>query len=423
MAKKMRFAIVGTGGRSRMYWNALVNDGEIAGHNELVALLDPNITRMKYVLDELDAELPTYQPQHFREMVKKEKLDGIIVTTRDSLHDRYIVGGLEAGLKVITEKPMTTDEHKCQRILDAVKGREKNLVVTFNYRYAPHNSKAKELLQSGIIGEITMVEFQWFLDVTHGADYYRRWHRQKVNSGSLWVHKATHHFDLVNWWTGAVPELVYALGAKRFYRPETFPARERCHTCDVQKECSFFLDMAGKKGGRLKRMYLDAEHEDGYFRDRCVFSPDIDVWDTRAATVRYTNGMLMSYSLNNYAPFEGYRVGFVGTKGRMDLFVHEHAYINSGGEITLEGATKNMMLRVYPLFEKAYDVEIEKGKGGHGGGDSRLLHDCFLPRRKKDPLGRAAGSLDGAHSILVGVAARRSIEWRRPVRIDELVNF
>jgi len=82
------------------------------------------------------------------------------------------------------------------------------------------------------------------LDITHGADYYRRWHRQKTNSGSLWVHKATHHFDLVNWLAAGRPQTVYAQGTKRFYRPETFPARERCLTCDAKKQCRFYLDIS-----------------------------------------------------------------------------------------------------------------------------------------------------------------------------------
>jgi len=62
-------------------------------------------------------------------------------------------------------------------------------------------------------------------------------------------------------------------------------------------------------------------------------------------------------------------------------------------------------------------------QGRPRGRDVRLLADCFLPRKKQDPLGTAAGYLDGAYSILIGVAARRSIEWSRPVRLDELVRL
>jgi predicted dehydrogenase len=64
---------------------------------------------------------------------------------------------------VISEKPMTTDEVKCQAILDAQKRTGKKLTVTFNYRYSPHRAKIWELIQKGEIGEITSVDFHWYL--------------------------------------------------------------------------------------------------------------------------------------------------------------------------------------------------------------------------------------------------------------------
>ena len=70
---------------------------------------------------------------------------------------------------------------------------------------------------SGAIGHVTSVDFSWYLDATHGADYFRRWHRLREKSGSLWVHKATHHFDLVNWWLDADPVEVTAAGALELY--------------------------------------------------------------------------------------------------------------------------------------------------------------------------------------------------------------
>jgi predicted dehydrogenase len=422
MQKKMRFAVIGTGGRSEMFWKALYSDPEISSHNQLVALMDSNTRRMDYVNRTLGSKLRKYPPHKFDEMVGKEKLDGIVVTTRDSNHDYYIIKGLDAGLKVVTEKPMTTDEVKCQNILDAMRGREDNLVVTFNYRYAPATSKLKELVAGGAIGDVTLVNFNYFLDITHGADYYRRWHRNRENSGSLWVHKSTHHFDMVNWLLNARPSLVYAQGTRRFYTPETCEPRERCKTCDIKKECKFYLDL--KKSPKHQQLYLDAEKVDGYFRDRCVFSTDIDIWDTRAATVTYDDGVLMSYSLHNYSPFEGYRLSINGTKGRLELNVSEHTYISgAGGKLSRQRGVDKVELRHYPLFKKGRDVSYPKPKGSHGGGDIRLLADCFLPRKKKDPLLTAAGGIDGAYSILIGIAARRSIEWGRAVAIDELVEF
>ncbi|MBJ8193096.1 Gfo/Idh/MocA family oxidoreductase, partial [Bacillus cereus] len=86
----------------------------------------------------------------------------------------------------------------------------RKLRVTFNYRYAPHNTKIRELIMDGTLGEVLSVNFEWLLNTQHGADYFRRWHRDKRNSGGLLVHKSTHHFDLMNFWLGSKPETVYA---------------------------------------------------------------------------------------------------------------------------------------------------------------------------------------------------------------------
>ncbi len=119
---------------------------------------------------------------------------------------------MERGVDVMTEKPMVIDETQCRAVLDAEKKTGRKVVVTHNYRYAPKHQKIKELLMGGEIGKITSVDFNWFLDTSHGADYFRRWHRLRAKSGSLWVHKASHHFDLINWWIDGEP--VRGVGAR-----------------------------------------------------------------------------------------------------------------------------------------------------------------------------------------------------------------
>ena len=140
-----------------------------------------------------------------------------MVTTPDYTHADYIVEALEAGADVVVEKPLTIDAEGCRRITKAVAETGRNVVVTFNYRYSPRNSALKEIIQSGVIGKVTSIDFSWVLDTVHGADYFRRWHREKKNSGGLLIHKASHHFDLVNWWINDVPERVFASGGLKFY--------------------------------------------------------------------------------------------------------------------------------------------------------------------------------------------------------------
>ena len=109
---------------------------------------------------------------------------------------------------------MTIDAEKCQSVLDTRRSTGRRLRVAFNYRYSPVRTQVKELLMSGVIGDVLSVDFHWMLDTHHGADYFRRWHSQKKLSGGLMVHKATHHFDLVNWWLSAVPVSVRATGKR-----------------------------------------------------------------------------------------------------------------------------------------------------------------------------------------------------------------
>ena len=151
---------------------------------------------------------------------------------------------------------------------------------------------------SGVIGDVLSVDFHWMLNTPHGADYFRRWHSYKKMSGGLMVHKATHHFDLVNWWLSANPVSVYANGKREFYTPAMakrlgLPGpHERCHTCPEKQTCGFELDLAAN--ANLKQLYLDNEQHDGYFRDRCVFRPDIEIEDTMNVIVTYDNGVTLS---------------------------------------------------------------------------------------------------------------------------------
>jgi predicted dehydrogenase len=411
-----------------MFIGALAGEYREAG--ELVAFCDPNPARMEVRNDEVEKKLgrrvAEYAPADFEKMLDREKVDRVIVTTKDSFHDEYIVRTVEAGRDVVTEKPMTTDETKCQRILDAVARTGRSLVVTFNYRYSPARAKVKELLLEGTIGRVLSVHFEWLLDTTHGADYFRRWHRERESSGTLLVHKATHHFDLVNWWLASRPQTVYARGSLSFYGPDNrvYPWRgERCRTCEHREEggCRFALKV--EPGSGLDRLYYQAERHDGYLRDRCVFGEGITIYDVMAGSVAYDSGAVMSYSLNAYMPKEGYYVAFNGEKGRIELDELERSYV-SGHDGEMERATPRSGVRitVHPHFSKAYEVEPPKAVGGHGGGDVLLLSDVFKGPGE-DPLGRAADHIDGAYSILTGVAARNSIETGRPVEIADLVRF
>jgi len=424
-----KYVQVGTGGRARMYYEAISTT--YRDRAEMAAFCDLSPTRMNYANKLLTdkygvSAAKIYYYTDFEKMLDETKPDAVIVTSVDRTHHDYIIRAMEKGYDVITEKPMTIDEKKAQAIIDCQKKTGRSLRVTFNYRYAPHHTKMREIIMDGTIGDIFSVHFEWLLNTQHGADYFRRWHRNKLNSGGLLVHKSTHHFDLVNFWIGSRPETVFAMGDLNFYGMKNAERRGvnkfyyRCYGSEAAKGDPFAIDIEHNE--TMKALYLDAEADSGYIRDRSVFSEDISIEDTMGLLVRYQNNAIMTYSLNAYMPWEGYNIVFNGSKGRLEVSVIEKSYINAGGEKGDEGALVGKKLVVKPMFGKPYEVDFDEGKGGHGGGDLVMLNDIFGDPQP-DRFKRAASHVDGAYSILTGIAANKSIASGEPVRIKDLLAF
>jgi predicted dehydrogenase len=425
-AGRRKYVIVGVGSRSRMYLTAITKT--FAANNELVAICDTNPGRMdtalRFIAPNKVKAPKKYLAADFDKMIKATKPDCVIVTTPDSFHDDYIVRALDAGCDCITEKPLTTTPEKAQRIVDACRRSNKHVRVLFNYRYSPPRSQIKDMLMNGAIGDVMSVDFHWLLNTLHGADYFRRWHSQKDISGGLMVHKSTHHFDLVNWWLGSDPEIVQAIGKREFYTPKMAQRmglqshHERCRTCPEKDLCTFYLDIGADKN--FKELYLDNEQHDGYFRDRCVFRPDITIEDTMNVIVKYKTGATLSYSLNAFNSWEGYTIAFNGTKGRIEHEIIEGGAISAGA--TAYQADKDVIrTRLIPLRGKAQELEVWTGTGGHGGGDDVMLTEVF-GSAEPDQYKRAADERSGLYSILVGAAANRSFVTGGSVKISELVS-
>ena len=426
---KVKYVQVGLGGRARMFYRAIASDYKKEA--EIVAFCDTNQVRLDYANKVLKDEfnhkpVKTYMAEDFEKMIKETKPNVVIVTSIDRTHHKYIIKAMEMGCDVITEKPMTIDAVKCQEIVDCINRTGRDLKVTFNYRYAPHNTKIKELIQSGVIGDVKQVHFEWLLNTSHGADYFRRWHRDKRNSGGLLVHKSTHHFDLVNFWLDTYPKRVFAFGDLMFYGRENAENRgvtkfySRVYGQKNAQGDPFALVMEGNE--QLENLYLNAEQEDGYIRDQSVFGDNISIEDTMNVLVKYANGAQMSYSLNAYSPWEGFRVNFTGTNGRIEVEVVEKVYINAGGDVSNEGVLKGKRITVYPMFGEPYNVNVIEGEGSHGGGDKVML-DYIFGIKKQDEFSRAANYLDGAMSILTGIAANKSIATETPVSVLSLVDL
>lgn len=401
-----KYVLVGASGRAfSMFAKPLINDFKDVA--KIVGIFDINKTRAEYIRKNTDPNILVYTD--YDQMMKETKPDTAIITTVDRYHHEYIIKSLEYGCDVITEKPMTIDDEKCNAILDAEKKTGKKVVVTFNYRFAPYTTRIKELIREGAVGKILSVDFEYLLDTKHGADYFRRWHRRLENCGGLLVHKSTHHFDLVNWWIEEEPEEIYANGNLRFYGPTRENRSERCSTCQYATACEFAVKY--HEDPFKKAFYFDAEKEDGYFRDRCVFDEEINIYDSMSVVVKYDKGTLLTYSLIAYSPYEGWKISINGTDGRL-----EAAEYHSGHK------AKDPIYQIQ-LFNRKGEVvtyDVPKASGGHGGGDERLREMIFrgnLP----DPLNHFAGSYDGVKSIMIGICANKSIKEKKMFCVKDLL--
>lgn len=426
---KRRLVLVGTGSRGTSFWGKRIVDN----YSDLVTfvgLCDINPGRLELAKEYMGVQCPVYSD--FDRMMAETKPDLVIVTTMDSNHDTYIIRSMELGCDALTEKPMTTDEVKCQAILDAERRTGRKCLVGFNVRYATLPTAIKELLVQKPIGKLTSVDLHWYLNVFHGASYFRRWHGERDKGGTLLVHKATHHFDMLNWLIDSDPVEVTAYGALEHYGKNNPFRGANCRNCGYTDRCKFYWDIT--KDQRSMKLYVENEKYDGYIRDNCLWREEVDIFDRMSAQIVYANDVVVNYSLTTYSPYEGWRIAFNGMEGRIESWLdipwRKQEKIN---QAALHAAEMNQESRgeinhdeifMMKNFEADYQmIKVEAARGGHGGGDARLQDFIFRDPGMPDPLKHSAGSRDGAMSCLIGIAARKSIDERRTVKIEELTDI
>ena len=285
---KRRVAIVGTGHRGTGTWGRelLADCGEWV---EMVGLCDRNPLR----LERARAAIGTTRRSSpiWRDACRDAARHADRLHARRHAMTTIIVAALEAGVDVVTEKPMTTTAETCRRILEAERAhrpaRRRHLQLPLLADRAADQGAARS---SGAIGEIASVDFHWYLDVAARRRLFPPLACLVANSGSLFVHKATHHFDLLNWYLEAEPSEVFARGELRHYgRDGPVPRRRAARPARTPRSATTISTSARIPGST--RSTRSRRAEDGYFRDACVFREDIDIPDTMSAAIRYANGV------------------------------------------------------------------------------------------------------------------------------------
>ena len=388
---------------------------------QVVGMLDIDPKRFEFCNEYVPESkgIPCYNENEFEKMIEETRPDAILVVCMDCHHVDYILKGLAHDLEVVTEKPMTTNTEDAIRVREAEKRSKGHVICTFNYRYNPIHTKVRDMVFSGKVGRVTHVDLTWYVDIHHGSSYFNRWNRMRENSGSLSIHKSSHHFDLVNWWIDGIPEKVHAFGALNHYGPNGpfNPAKDTdgrfCSECPYMMQCKYRARWCTRattipsNDDHLKFFSGAMNKYTNYRPEMCIYDKAINIYDTFVANVKYRNGALLNYSCNFSTPYEGYRLAINGTHGRIETMEY-------GGEAgkcipNLNGPTGEQFIDYFPIFEGRERISVPLSGGGHGGGDPRLLEDLILgedPSRKFDIL---AKSVDGLRAISIGDAVYRCI--------------
>ena len=180
----VRFGVIGAnvnlrGGIVFKYFPA--EDGELAA----ICERDPAMAAKFRETYPAWAELPVYED--YRELLKHPDLDAVFVMVRDQYHEEMAVAALEAGKAVYLEKPMAITLEGCDRILETAYRTGSKLFLGHNMRYLPVILKMKELIDSGVIGEVQSVWCRHF--VSYGSCYFRHWCAEQKNCNGLLLQK------------------------------------------------------------------------------------------------------------------------------------------------------------------------------------------------------------------------------------------
>ena len=227
------------------------------------------------------------------DMLDHEQLDGVLVGTRCSLHARMACKVLSHHLPLFLEKPIATNIEDLVALKAVGEQNAAKVVVSFPLRVTPLVQLAKQIIDSGQIG--TIEHAQAYNNVPYGGVYFHYWYRDEKETGGLWLQKATHDFDYLNFLIGLQPRYITAMTSKQIFKGD-HPAGLACKDCPEQETC-----MESPRNLFLKRAETSRIDETPFPTYQCSFAVDTGNEDSGSAIIRYESGMHLSYSQNFFA--------------------------------------------------------------------------------------------------------------------------
>lgn len=402
MSKKLRIAVIGTGSRGIGCFTQLFKKREDV---EIAAFCDVNTVRAKAAAEQNKITPAIYGSME--EMAQKETLDGVVITTPDCFHHDCAVKALKLGWNVLVDKPLATTVKDCQEIINLAKETGKTVMIGFNLRHNAVLKRLKKIIDDGVLGKVFLCENREFYD--GGRTYMSRWNRLFQYTGGLWIHKGGHDFDVFNWLLDfPKPERVTSFATVNVLNEKNLPFEKEaghepgpcCNSCYYKDKCPDKYLLSNED---LAMWGPEAQAQDSYLKNRCMYTSDKDNHDNGIAMVEYEGGIKVSHL-----------ECFIGTKT-------DRLYTIVGDRGLAEVSLHDRTITVIPRWGKGEitTVKVQEEEGGHGGADPALVDRfCQVLRGEAIPNSTAE---HGMLSTAIGQAAELSRREHRMVDMSELL--
>lgn len=407
---KVSISVVGAGDRGKDSYALYALD--YPEDLEIVAVAEPNeAKRNEFVKVHNIKEENIFTS--WEELLECDRLsDGIIIATQDDMHFKPTKIALEKGYDVLLEKPMSNDITEIVALGELAKQYDNNFMICHVLRYSPFFSKLKELIESGVIGELRSMQHNENIGYYHMAHSFVRgnW-RNETESSPIILAKSCHDMDIMLWLVGSKCTKISSFGSLSHFKPENAPmsSAKRCLECGIEKECPYSAPaLYYQHIGHWPSSVITDDHtfegvtkalKEGPY-GRCVYHCDNDVCDHQVVMMEYENEVTATFNLSAFTDKTHRTIKLMG----------------SLGEIRGDDRTSEIELTIFGQESKK--IKLDSVKGRHGGGDYGIMED-FVNLLKGNE-GKALTSADvSVESHVMAFACEKSRHQGVVVNIKE----
>jgi predicted dehydrogenase len=351
--------------------------------------------------------------------------DAAIVSTMDRDHFAPARAAMECGYDLLLEKPVAPTLDECVELEKIAKERGVNVLVCHVLRYSTFFLALKNLIDSGKVGRIMNIEHSEGVGNIHHSHSFVRgnWSNEERSSFML-LQKSCHDLDILQWLVGCDCLRVQSFGTLSYFKPENAPegATERCFGgCPHIDSCPY----------SAKKLYIERKNDGNWFRGaatklhevcsdavvmdalentdygKCAFLCDNDVVDHQTVNMEFENDILVSFTMSAFN-LGGRRIKVMGTAGEL---------VGDAG--SPEIIFNDIVNQTSEKIRVRDALSADNITGGHGGGDSGILHSFYemLSGKSAETMSNISISVKN-HKIVF--AAERSRREGRVVSLSEL---